>query len=120
MKWPEHGLVGVNKMVISGKPNPHAVYIRNRRKLHRKIGLCIDCRNKAIPNSVYCLSCWYKNLVKTRKYRDTHRSKIAKESKIEKRSRLEQGRCIRCGAPLIEDEVRECFACRASEHRARL
>lgn len=39
--------------------------------------------------------------------------RLIEQDRNRRARRLVEGRCIRCSAPLIEDEVRYCFACMA-------
>ncbi len=88
-------------------------YSRQWRKGHKEQGLCTRCNNKAIANSVLCLFHLDKRRVYDRRYRQKNRELLTQKSRELSAIYLLEGRCYRCGAPLLEDEINYCLACRA-------
>lgn len=76
-------------------------------------GLCPSCGQEPIIGLLYCSSCLYKSSVKKKKYRQTHFAFLREKALIWRKQYLETNRCYRCGAPLMEDESKYCFACMA-------
>lgn len=92
---------------------------RQRKARLKQKGLCVDCvKEKATPGYILCAWCSYKNNIRGSHYRQSHRNILILKDRERRRKHLLEGRC-RCGAPLIEDEVKYCFACRASGCRPR-
>jgi len=56
---------------------------------------------------------WMRLLEKQKNYNRTNHERYLEYQKGIKLKYFEEGRCIRCSSPLIEEEVRYCMACRA-------
>ena len=60
-------------------------------------GGCVDCKEKALPNSIYC---------------DKHRVTRLSHKYKNKRKRVAEGRCYSCGAPRVSEGVgKNAFKC---------
>lgn len=82
---------------------------------HKKEGLCRNCPNEVSINSNYCAACLYKKNIHGRLYYQDNREYILEKRKILFDKRVAEGKCNRCGSPLIDDEVRCCLACKVSK-----
>lgn len=81
---------------------------RERRAEYKKLGLCIDCREKALPNKWRC---------------EVHRvllNSTRKRSRINLRIKWRSNnRCIRCGSnlnPEMDGTCVKCLNCRIETH----
>ena len=83
------------------------------RESHKAQGLCVDCSSSTLPNRTLCALCSYKYQVRHKVYRLEHRGVLSEKSRELRKHYAAEGRCSRCGAPLIEEEQRYCFACLA-------
>ena len=92
-------------------PETRKAWRRQRYAKHRAMGLCTDCLRKAFPHSSRCLTCLYAHSLAEARYRRLHREHYQRAARADRELRQREGRCIRCGAPLIEDETRYCMAC---------
>ena len=86
-------------------------YLRKRHKWHKEQGLCYDCNKEVIEGYTLCPNCSYKHQIHDRKYREENRESLILYQRKNGQKRLEESRCYSCGAPLIEDEIKYCFAC---------
>lgn len=94
--------------------NPFALaYMRQ----HRKQGLCQCCPNEALPGLSRCLSCWYKQRLISRGYSQKNREVLIKKKRGMRKRWEEEGKCLSCGAPLIEGEIRYCMNCKMHLYR---
>ena len=89
---------------------------RARRRLRKALGQCVDCGrspSKGITRCAYCNSNkqYFDGL-----YRERRRERLAEKQRERSARWREEGRCFRCGAPLIEDEREYCMACQAGRH----
>lgn len=85
---------------------------------HRDKGLCVVCQRPAIPGRVRCA-------FHLREQAELYRSRYRRDHKKE-RERLdalreryaEEGRCIKCGAPMVEEDEGHstCMNCRQEIH----
>lgn len=89
---------------------------RARRKLRKALGQCIDCGEPTSEGITRCAFCNREKQYYDGLYRDRHRDKLARENRERRQRWQEEGRCLRCGAPLIEDETEYCMACQAGRH----
>ena len=79
---------------------------------HRKGGLCVDCSRPAMKGFARCVLHHNKQMVRLRKYRETHREYYAGIAREVYNKRKEKGVCPRCGRELTEDdEGIWCIAC---------
>ena len=118
-KWhKEQGLCqDCNKEAIEG--HSHCLRHLLQRNLdsqkhfekYRKQQLCYRCGMKATPGYAFCANCSYKDNFRERKYRQENREFLSPCGRKVKQKRLKEGRCYKCGAPLMEDESKYCFAC---------
>jgi len=84
---------------------------------YKEQGLCYRCGDKLTIGDFLCSHCSYKSGIEKKKYYQQHQ-KLEREKAIRRhQSYFSEGRCYRCGAPLIEDEIKYCFACKAIEHK---
>ena len=78
---------------------------------HKEKGLCVICNKKALVGYTQCVYHLYKGSLKSQKYAQGHRQ-LETVRHIEWRDRMRlDGRCIKCGAPLIEEESVYCMNC---------
>lgn len=77
--------------------------------IRRSKGICRWCSRRVSTGSVLCALCLYK-LSHARRDKDKRR----REAHIERQKRLMNNRCCRCGAPLMDGEVKYCFGCLAA------
>ena len=93
-----------------------AKYQRERRLKHKEKGLCQHCNDLAFLGTSLCLRHMEANRHSRSLYRKNHRLDLMEKHKEERRRFKVEGKCIRCGAPLIEDEGGYCVACLAGRH----
>jgi hypothetical protein len=89
---------------------------RKRYQSRKDNGVCVRCDNKAFPGIVICLECRSKQRTGDNKYRMIHRDKRNKHQRELKVQRLAEGKCYKCGSPLIEGEAKYCYACQTTSH----
>jgi hypothetical protein len=73
---------------------------------HFKLGLCIECPNKALAGKLKCAECTEKQNIRN-----------MKNNKISKQRYIDEGRCYMCSAPLDENEGRTCCNCTGTHQR---
>lgn len=92
---------------------------RYKNKLHyykyKALGLCIDCWKHPVFVGNLCGLCRHKRNVKKREHYLLNREAILADLNYRKQEYLLNNRCYRCGSPLIEDEIKYCFACLARD-----
>ena len=95
-------------------------YMRQWRQNHKDLGLCWSCNKSVIEGLTECPTHHQQHLIrKKRDYMKYRASDLLWLKQRQERFRLE-GKCIRCGAPLMADESTFCFACRASYHQIQI
>lgn len=67
-----------------------------RYQERKKMGLCVDCSNKAIPEKAYCEKCAIRH---------------SKSNKKRTQSRKSDGLCIKCGVAKEQQHRASCDAC---------
>ncbi len=81
------------------------------RKKHKEMGLCHDCSRKSLFGLSLCLL-HHEHLISYGKvWRDNHRKEIKKYHSMKRTQRIKEGKCIRCGAPLLDEEPKYCVNC---------
>ena len=93
-----------------------AQYMRERRKKHKAEGLCSHCNSKVFPGAGRCLMHLEVHRFSSQIYRKNHQEILAEKSNRRRNQYQTEGRCIRCSAPLIEDERNYCVSCIAGRH----
>lgn len=87
--------------------------------MNREENLCWKCGAEAIDGLRICLTC-AKNIEKkrisNRDYYTKHRQALIEASRKQRQVRSEQGRCVRCGKPLTEDDEGKYCSCRTFDH----
>lgn len=89
---------------------------KNYRERHKLKGLCIDCANKTALGCVRCAVCFYNQSIQMKKYYLDNRDYIIKQVTLRRDRLLAEGKCPKCAALLIDDEIRYCASCRAFSH----
>ncbi len=79
---------------------------------HRELGLCQNCSRVALRGLSYCLYHLLTHRVSAIKYRNQRKKELANKEKERRGIRLAEGKCIACGAPLLEDEIKYCVSCK--------
>ena len=92
-------------------------YCKQWRKTRRTTGLCMNCNRKAILGHTRCAIHLFKSAFSARKHYEEHRNHKLEYLEKRQQSRLIEGKCFTCGAPLIEDESKYCFACKSRPRR---
>jgi hypothetical protein len=90
---------------------------RELRQERKGKGLCIDCGKPAFPGVVRCVGCLYKRKQSQVAYKRRNREVEAQKDRERRAKWIQEGRCGRCGAPLIENETNYCSACLAGRHQ---
>lgn len=57
------------------------------------------------------------NRMCAKEWRENHPAEVKLRNDNQRRKYIKEHRCCRCSAPLIEDEVKYCFSCRAISHQ---
>ena len=78
---------------------------------HKEKGLCIRCNRKAILGFTECAEHLYKHILKQEKYRKKHRQTLIKKQREWRDKMRQENRCVRCSAPLMEEENGRCMNC---------
>jgi hypothetical protein len=87
------------------------------RKWHRKVGLCVDCPEKAVPGQIRCPYCNAKANELGKMYYQKNRERELERKTIRRQRRRESGRCPQCGAPREDETLISCANCRGRIHR---
>ena len=87
-------------------------YMKQLRQRREELGLCRECGEKVSYGSTRCAVCLLKDMLRKRRWRQAHPNYEREHSKQVRCGREENNQCIRCGAPLIEDECRYCMNCK--------
>lgn len=84
------------------------------KRKHKKLGLCVDCSEKAAPKTIRCPDHYYSHLKALRKYNAKNKDKINQAVRELRKKYIKEGRCTGCSAPLrFEDKGHErCVNCR--------
>jgi len=90
---------------------------RELRQEWKGKGLCIDCGKPAFPGAVRCANCLYRLRISNRAYKRRNRESYMMKDRERRARWIQEGRCGRCGAPLIENETNYCLACLAGRHQ---
>ena len=94
----------------------HTEYMRDYRARQKELGLCRDCQRKPIPRQTLCPIHAYKASLYNQKYYRDNVERFSQRNQ-EWRDRMErEGKCNRCGIPLIEGEGKRCINCIISSH----
>lgn len=86
---------------------------RARYRLRKSLGLCINCGRPASLGIVRCAGCNLKKQHWDRAFRQRNQERLIEKQRTLIAQWRKENRCARCGAPLIEDEVDYCMACKA-------
>ena len=79
-------------------------------------GLCVDCGKPVAPSSVRCLKHTTTHSLHNAEYRSRNREYLAKQERERRQRWRAEGKCVRCGAPLIEGEIGYCMGCCAGKY----
>jgi len=93
---------------------PEKRRIRYARRV--KEGLCLECGKPASPNSVRCAKHTLSHNILNSQYKARNRELLAKKERERRQRWREDGKCVRCGTPLIEGEIGYCMGCRAGKY----
>ena len=85
----------------------------------REIGLCSLCGQQTYGSYCCPIHEAYKNALQ-KGYRQRHQELLRQKGMVERKHREENNQCIRCGAPLIEDEQGYCIACLSGRYEAQI
>ena len=80
---------------------------------HKEQGLCGNCNRKAIPGFTLCGLCSYKKSLGAKQYRLDNIAYFRLQDREKRKRRIGEGRCSKCGALLMEEEVKYCVNCSA-------
>jgi len=92
-------------------------YKRERRRKFTEKGLCYFCGRERLPDSILCARCYLQKRRGAKQYYDNHRERSIKRIRKNQQTYLEQEKCMYCGVPLLDDEIRMCFACRVTHNQ---
>jgi uncharacterized OB-fold protein len=81
----------------------HLSYVKAWQESHRLRGLCLFCNNKALPGHSLC---------------EKHLLSHNESNRKMKENYVLEGKCPKCGGPLLEDENRYCMVCQAEPRHA--
>ena len=90
------------------------------KRLHKKLGLCVECQDPAVPGMIRCLEHNFSNQQSRKKYYEKNREMILAKLANNKRKRIENNLCPRCGNFKDEDAddgCIHCMNCRSREWR---
>ncbi len=95
------------------KENKRRTALRATRIKQNK---CLFCNEPAVPNRIHCIKCLYKSQLYQKRRRTNENWRIRG---IERKHKWiikmeEEGRCNRCGGPLLEDDGKSCMNCSTS------
>ena len=74
-------------------------------KRHKEMGLCQSCSRKASFGITYCAIHAHSHSLSSRKWSELNPGKEAIQSRLRYSRRLKEGKCVRCGAPLMKEET---------------
>jgi hypothetical protein len=92
----------------------HRNYKRQWRAKHKELGLCHHCTAPALPQRTRCA---YHTYLDNQRYRlryhsdETYRHRQIAKAHNRSDRWLREGKCVKCGTPLIEGEGKVCVNC---------
>ena len=87
-----------------------------RYHLRSDNGLCSYCGKKAIVGLKRCAYCSYKKSICQVKLRQQNKPQKAIENQKQRQRYKDTNRCLRCSAPLMEEDSSTCVNCRIYGH----
>lgn len=97
---------------------------RTYRQKHKELGLCGECSRPTENGRYRCPVCAgkrakrrhipeinYRLMESSREYNASHRESERLSAGRQREERRRDNKCIRCGAPLMDDETGYCMGC---------
>lgn len=85
------------------------------KRLHKKLGLCLDCSEKAVISN-RCVKHYVSSMLARKRYYHKNEELISERYKERSARLFAERRCTHCGVLLIEDEGHRCINCNEATH----